>query len=180
MARKGLTQRKRALDVIFEAEQKDILVPGLLRELLAERQEVSTHQVPIQKLGVDLVDLVADHLYEIDGMIDDYSKFGLRRLSSIDRAVLRLGVGEIYYGGTNVAEAIRDYSEIVRELGNDKSIGFITAVFHRTKESLAGETDADTTGSSAPSGVSADSPLSAGSPAESAESASAVSAESAD
>lgn len=174
MARKGLTQRKRALDVIFEAEQKDILVPGLLRELLAERQEVSTHQVPIQKLGVDLVDLVADHLYEIDGMIDDYSKFGLRRLSSIDRAVLRLGVGEIYYGGTNVAEAIRDYSEIVRELGNDKSIGFITAVFHRTKESLTGETKTHDTVPVAPSGVSA------GSPAESAESASAVSAESAD
>lgn len=133
MARKEFTQRRRALDVVFEAEQRDILVPGLLRELLAERRTVSTSQVPIQELGAVLVELVADHLYEIDEMIDSYSKWGLRRLSSIDRTVLRLGIGEIVFAGVPVGEAVSDYSQIIRELGTEKSIGFITAIFNRAK-----------------------------------------------
>lgn len=137
MARHEFTQRRRALDVIFEAEQKDILVPGLLRELLAERRTVSTHQVPIQDLGAEYVDLVAKHLYDVDGMIDDYSKWGLRRLSSLDRAVLRLGLAEICFQNAPVAEIVMDYSDMVRELGNEKSIGFITAIFNRAKDELA-------------------------------------------
>lgn len=134
MARKEFTQRRRALDVIFEAEQKDILVPGLLRELLAERQQVSTSQVPIQELGVSLVDLVANHLYEIDGLIEDYSKWGLRRLSTLDRTILRLGIAEIVYDGANLRDAVSDYTAIVRELGSEKSIGFITAILNRAKQ----------------------------------------------
>lgn len=136
MARHEFTQRKRALDVIFEAEQKDILVPGLLRELLAERTTVSTHQVPIQALGADLVTLVSEHLYDVDDMIETYSKWGLRRLSSVDRAVLRLGLAEICFKSTPVAEAVMDYSDIVRELGSEKSIGFITAIFNRAKDEM--------------------------------------------
>lgn len=134
MARKEFTQRRRALDVIFEAEQKDILVPGLLRELLAERQQVSTSQVPIQELGVSLVNLVANHLYEIDGLIEDYSKWGLRRLSTLDRTILRLGIAEIVFDGANVRDAVSDYTAIVRELGSEKSIGFITAILNRAKQ----------------------------------------------
>ncbi|AZN29263.1 hypothetical protein EJO69_02320 [Flaviflexus salsibiostraticola] len=134
MARKEFTQRRRALDVIFEAEQKDILVPGLLRELLAERQQVSTSQVPIQELGVSLVNLVANHLYEIDGLIEDYSKWGLRRLSTLDRTILRLGIAEIVFDGANVRDAVNDYTAIVRELGSEKSIGFITAILNRAKQ----------------------------------------------
>ncbi|WP_182354725.1 transcription antitermination factor NusB [Flaviflexus huanghaiensis] len=138
MARKEITQRRRALDVIFEAEQKDILVPGLLRELLAERQQVSTSQVPIQKLGVELVTLVADHLYEIDELVDTYSKWGLRRLSSLDRTVLRLGIGEIVFAGADLRETVYDYTAIVRELGTEKSIGFITAILNRAKDEADG------------------------------------------
>lgn len=136
MARHLETQRRRALDVVFEAEQKDILVPGLLRELLAERQEVSTAQVPIQAAGADLVNLVADHLYDLDGMIEDYSAWGLRRLASLDRCVLRLGLAEICFAGLQVAVAVKEYSAIVREVGDEKSIRFITAIFNRAGKEM--------------------------------------------
>lgn len=152
MARHEFTQRRRALDIIFEAEQKDILVPGLLRELLAERRTISTHQVPIQDLGASYVNLVATHLYDVDGMIEDYSKWGLRRLASLDRAVLRLGIAEICFAGTPISEAVIDYSDMVRELGNEKSIGFITAIFNRAKKECETPTNGET---SEDSGVSA-------------------------
>lgn len=136
MARHSVTQRRRALDIVFEADQKEILVPGLLKELLAERQVISTSQVPIQESGVRLVELIADNLYEIDGLIDEYSKWGLRRLALLDRAILRLGLAEICFDGLDIAVAVKEYSEIVRELGDTRSIGFITAIFNKAGEAF--------------------------------------------
>jgi len=159
VARHEFTQRRRALDVIFEAEQKDILVPGLLRELLAERRTVSTHQVPIQDLGADYVNLVAAHLYDVDGMIEEYSKWGLRRLSSLDRAVLRLGLAEICFRGTPVAEAVMDYSDMVRELGSEKSIGFITAIFNRARDEMQKQAEELAVEASDPGSVLTDEPV---------------------
>lgn len=131
MARHLETQRRRALDIVFEAEQKDILVPGLLKELLAERQVLSTAQVPIQPAGARLVELVSNHLYEIDELIEQYSKWGLRRLAALDRAILRLGLAEICFGNLEIGVAVKEYSAIVRELGDERSVGFITAIFNR-------------------------------------------------
>lgn len=131
MARHITTQRHRALDIVFEAESKGILVPGLLRELLAERREISTAQVPIQDTGVRLVELVADHLYDLDEMIDSMSTWGLRRLSLLDRAVLRLGIVELTYQDAKVGDVISDYSDLVRAMGGDKSIPFLTAIFNK-------------------------------------------------
>lgn len=131
MARHLETQRRRALDIVFEAEQKDILVPGLLKELLAERQVLSTAQVPIQPAGARLVELVSDHLYEIDELIEQYSKWGLRRLAALDRAILRLGLAEICFDNLEIGVAVKEYSAIVRELGDERSVGFITAIFNR-------------------------------------------------
>lgn len=134
--RANTTGRRRALDVLFEAEIKDILVPGLLRELLAERQNMSTAQVPIRGAGVELVEQVADHLYELDSLIDHYSTWGLRRLSRLDRSVLRLGIAELRYRGVDVPIVVSEYSGIVREIGSSRSVPFITAIFNRVAEDM--------------------------------------------
>lgn len=142
MARHITTQRHRALDVLFEAEVKGILVPGLLRELLAERRSVSTAQVPIQDVGAQLVTLVADHLYELDETIDTLSKWGLRRLAFLDRNILRLGIAEVQHTDADLAEVIFEYTNLVRDLGGDKSIPFITAIFNRVADrSRSGATE---------------------------------------
>ncbi|MDO5723223.1 MAG: transcription antitermination factor NusB [Flaviflexus sp.] len=134
--RANTTGRRRALDVIFEAEIKGILVPGLLRELLAERQNMSTAQVPIRGAGVELVEVVADHLYELDSLIDHYSTWGLRRLSRVDRAVLRLGIAELRYRGVDVPVVVSEYSGIIREIGSSRSVPFLTAIFNRVAEDM--------------------------------------------
>lgn len=139
--RANTTGRRRALDVIYEAEIKELLVPGLLRELLAERQTLSTAQVPIRGSGIDLVTLVADHLYDLDATIDRYSTWGLRRLSRVDRAVLRLGIAELRFRGVDLPVVISEYSGIVREIGSSRSIPFLTAIFNRVSEDLEAGVD---------------------------------------
>lgn len=144
MARHITTQRHRAIDVLFEAELKGIMVPGLLLELLEERRSVSTAQVPIQDKGAELVRLVADHLYELDETIDTLSTWGLRRLALLDRAILRLGIAEVTYSGGELAEVIHEYSALLRGLGGEKSVPFVTAILNKAAEGSHIESSSET------------------------------------
>ena len=63
------TQRARALDVVFEADEKGLLYPEDLLDLLGERRSVSTAQVPIGDFGCELVKAFADDFDNVDTLI---------------------------------------------------------------------------------------------------------------
>lgn len=81
--------RKRALDVLFEAEQREIAP----LTLLAQRLSHSGTPSPLPQYSVDLVEGVAERLERIDEIIATYSQgWTLDRMAAVDRAALRLGV----------------------------------------------------------------------------------------
>lgn len=121
--------RKRALDVLFEAEQRN-LIP---MNLLAQRLALSGSQTPLPQYSVTLVEGVAEHLERIDEIIATYSQgWTVDRMASVDRAALRIGVYELLWQeDVPDAVAISEAVELVTELSSDEAPSFVNGLLGR-------------------------------------------------
>ena len=124
--------RRRALDLLFEAEQRGVDPAGLLRERLAA--PVTQH--PLPELTATLVRGVVEHADQIDELITTYSQgWSLQRMPAVDRAVLRLGAYEVLFS-EDVPEpvAISEWVAIATELSTDDSPRFVNGLLGRLAE----------------------------------------------
>ena len=84
--------RKRALDVLFEADQRGSDPMSTARE--RSGQALS----PFGEYAFELVDGVTRHRAEIDQILAEYAEgWTLDRMPAVDRAVLRLGTYELLF-----------------------------------------------------------------------------------
>ena len=122
--------RKRAVDLLFEAEARDIDPAELARERieLAETDDTVTRVNPYT---VTILEGVADNLDRIDGTIESYLQdWTLERLPAVDRAILRVGVWELFHAPDDVPPvvAVDQAVELSRQLSTDESPSFINGV----------------------------------------------------
>jgi N utilization substance protein B len=121
--------RKRALDILFEAELRGL--PTLT--LLSERQSVG--DVPVQPYAAELVRGVATHRERIDALISwNLVDWTLERMPAVDRNILRIGVYEILWAddvpdGVAISEAVA----LAQDLSTDNSPSFVNGVLARIK-----------------------------------------------
>ena len=121
--------RKRALDILFEAEMRDRSV----LETLAERRSVD--DPPIGPYTVDLVEGVAANAERLDELLATYSRgWSLDRMPAVDRNVLRLGLWELLYGDVPDVVAISEAVGLAGTLSTDDSAGFVNGVLARVLE----------------------------------------------
>lgn len=128
--------RKRALDVLFEADQKgcgDTAV-GLL-DILEQRKEVTAAQTPLPAYAIEAVQGVAEHIEQIDELLATYSQgWTLARMPGVDRAALRLGTWEILFNDDVDANvAIDEAITIVKALSTDDSANFVNGLLGTIK-----------------------------------------------
>ena len=119
--------RKRALDILFEAELRD--VPVL--DLLAER--IESGRPPVSAYAADLVRGVAAHVARIDELISTYAEgWTLDRMPAVDRNVLRIGVYELL-GVPDVPDgvAISEAVALAGDLSTDASPAFVNGLLAR-------------------------------------------------
>ena len=122
--------RKRALDILFEAEQRGLPV----LELLTERQSLG--ETPVPEYAAELVRGVASHQPEIDNLIAENAvDWTLERMPAVDRNVLRLGVYELLWAddvpdGVAISEAVL----LAQDLSTDASPAFVNGLLARIKD----------------------------------------------
>lgn len=124
--------RKRALDLLFEAEQRQVNVGELLRQRLA----APVTEAPLSEFTGDLVSGVVEHWTQIDELIATYSQgWTLARMPAVDRSILRLGAYEVLYS-TDVPEAvaISEWVGLATELSTDDSPKFVNGLLSRLVE----------------------------------------------
>jgi N utilization substance protein B len=116
--------RKRALDVLFEAEARGV-EPGLVLE-----ERLAVADPPVHEYTWSLVRGVAANATRIDELISSYAKgWSLERMPAVDRNVLRLGIYEILYvDDVPDAVAVSEALSLVRELSTDESPSFVNGV----------------------------------------------------
>jgi N utilization substance protein B len=122
--------RKRALDILFESEQRG-LAPGAT---LPDRQAAASP--PLNPYTVVLVEGVVAHQPEIDALIATYSTaWTLDRMPAVDRILLRLGIYEVLYADeVPAAVAISEAVSLARELSTEESPGFVNGLLARIAE----------------------------------------------
>jgi N utilization substance protein B len=116
--------RKRALDALFESDQRGTDPVATLRE----RSEQAL--APFSEYAFDLVAGVTAHRTEIDQVLATYAEgWTLDRMPAVDRAVLRLGTYELLFApDVPQAVAISEAVELARELSTDASPGFVNGL----------------------------------------------------
>ena len=116
--------RKRALDILFESDQRGLPVA----ETLTARQEASA--APLNPYTVTLVEGVEGHRAEIDEAITTYSAgWPLDRMPAVDRTIIRIGVFELrHVDEVPDAVALSEAVSLARELSTDESPSFVNGV----------------------------------------------------
>ncbi|MEU9885636.1 transcription antitermination factor NusB [Sphaerisporangium album] len=122
--------RRRALDILFEAELRD--EPAA--KVLAERVERA--EPPVNEYTSALVEGVDRHRPRIDELISTYSEgWTLDRMPAVDRNLLRAGTYELLWV-PDVPEAvvISEWVHLASELSTDESPQFVNGLLARFKQ----------------------------------------------
>lgn len=116
--------RKRAVDVLYEADVRS----RDRRALLAER--VADGNPPVPEHSIRLVEGVDEHASRIDTLIDTHaSGWSIDRLPDVDRAILRMAVYELLWAD-DVPDAvvIDEAVELAKTLSTDDSPAYVNGV----------------------------------------------------
>ncbi|MBO3745454.1 transcription antitermination factor NusB [Streptosporangiaceae bacterium NEAU-GS5] len=122
--------RRRALDILFEAEFRG---EDALR-VLAERVERS--EPPVNEYTSSLVEGVVRNSARIDELISTYAEgWTLERMPAVDRNILRAGTYEMLWSD-EVPEGvvISEWVHLAGELSTDESPQFVNGLLARFKQ----------------------------------------------
>ncbi|NHN55022.1 transcription antitermination factor NusB [Calidifontibacter sp. DB0510] len=121
--------RKRALDLLFEAEQRGVNAVTLLDERVA----APVTQAPLPAYTGDLVRGVVEHWAAINEALTTYSRgWTLERMPAVDRGILRLGTFEIVWADEVPDEvAVAEAVALASELSTDESPAFVNGLLSR-------------------------------------------------
>jgi len=123
--------RKRAIDLLFEAEQRQLNA----RDLLKERLAAPVTEAPISEFTADLVMGVVDNGTQINELLRTYSQgWTLERMPAVDRAILRLGAYEVLFAEVPDGVAISEAVALATELSTDDSPKFVNGLLARLAE----------------------------------------------
>jgi N utilization substance protein B len=116
--------RKRALDILFESELREV------DPLTTLEERTAAGDPPVREYTATLVRGVATHASEIDERISANLAPGwiLPRIPRVDRNALRIAVYEMDYGEIPDAVAISEAVQLASELSTDESPAFVNGV----------------------------------------------------
>ena len=119
--------RKRALDVLFEADQRGLDAVSVLAE------RVRRADPPVPEYAVEIVEGVTAHRERIDELLATYAQgWTVDRMPGVDRALLRLSAWELLYNDdVPDAVAIDEAVELARSLSTDESPAFVNGLLAR-------------------------------------------------
>jgi N utilization substance protein B len=128
--------RKRAVDVLYEAGQRDGDVLQTLKDRLAQSDP------PVPEYAVVLVEGVVANRVRIDELLSTYAEeWTLDRMPPVDLAILRLGTFELLWReDVPDAVAVSEAVELASSLSTDESPAFVNGLLARLlmlKPSLA-------------------------------------------
>ena len=111
--------RQRAIEALFEAEQRKVPVA-----------EVFERNPDVNDYAIEIAHLTESNLDRVDEVINTYSKdWPVDRMPAVDRAIVRLGVAElIYKKELDTSVVISEAIEISQSLSTPDSAKFINGL----------------------------------------------------
>lgn len=138
--------RRRAIEILFEADQKGLLRPSRdgdrfraadrLRDLALERAVHSANHTEAPAYAREILAGLADHLAEVDDAIEDYAQeWILARMPAVDRAIARVAVWEIVHNDdVDAPVAVDEAMTLARILSTDDSPRYLGGLLGRVAD----------------------------------------------
>lgn len=134
--------RRRAVEILFEADQRGMLTVAdevsaqALREFGQRRAVFSANHTEAPAYARQIVAGVADHLASIDEAIEGHTQgWSLARMPAVDRAIARVAVWEILYNEEVDAPVAFDEAQtLAKMLSTDDSPRYLGGVLGRIAE----------------------------------------------
>jgi transcription antitermination protein NusB len=124
--------RKRALDVLYEADLRGMPILEVLRAAVARTEPPRPSYLDYT---IRLVEGVAAHQDRIDELIASYAEgWTLERMPPVDRNLARIAVHELLYEDVDDPVAISEAVELAKQLSTDDSPRFLNGVLGRIAE----------------------------------------------
>jgi N utilization substance protein B len=122
--------RKRALDVLYEADLRSLPLAKVLEAYLGRLESPRPEHLPY---AVSLVEGVDRHLSRIDETLSTYAEgWTLDRMPVVDRNLARIAVYELFYvDEIDDPVAITEAVELAKELSTDDSPRFLNGLLGR-------------------------------------------------
>ena len=124
--------RRRALDVLYSADLRDVPTAGVLADTLQRMgSDVPDHMA----YAVELVEGVTANADRIDELISSYAEgWTLDRMPVVDRNLLRIAVYEMLHrDDIDDAVALSEVVELADELSTDGSARFLNGLLDRIR-----------------------------------------------
>jgi len=121
--------RKRAVDLLFEAEARGLTLAEVV-DVRTALSDTNPEVAPLHPYTAAAARGVGEHLAHIDDLISSHLQgWTLDRLPAVDRAILRVAVWELLYAD-DVPEpvAVDEAVELAKGLSTDDSPGFVNGV----------------------------------------------------
>jgi N utilization substance protein B len=125
--------RKRALDVLYEADLRDAPILEMLRAAVARTEPPRPSYLDY---AITLVEGVAAHQDRIDELIGSYAEgWTLERMPPVDRNLARIAVFELLHADDiDDPVAISEAVELAKQLSTEDSPRFLNGVLGRIAE----------------------------------------------
>ena len=122
--------RKRALDVLYEADLRDLPPSEVLRTYLDRIEKPRPDHLDY---AISLVEGVAKNLDRIDELIASYAEgWTIDRMPAVDRNLARIAVFELLYvPDVDDPVAITEAVELAKEMSTDDSPRFLNGLLDR-------------------------------------------------
>ncbi|WP_326600125.1 transcription antitermination factor NusB [Streptomyces sp. NBC_01803] len=127
--------RKRALQILFEADQRDAAPNEVLADWV-RLARTDDRQPPVSEYTRELVEGYAERAERIDELIAQYTVgWPMDRMPAVDRNILRLSAFElIWQDGTPDAVVLDEAVQLAREFSTDDSPAFVNGLLGRLKD----------------------------------------------
>jgi N utilization substance protein B len=124
--------RKRALDILFEADQRGLNAETLLEDRISR----PATQHALNEYTVEIVQGVVARWNQINELLATYSQgWTIDRMPAVDRAILRIGAWEVVYSETVPdVVAISEAVALATTLSTDDSPTFVNGLLARLAE----------------------------------------------
>lgn len=127
--------RKRAFQILFEADQRGVPVQEVLADWIRHARS-DDRQPPVNEYTMELVEGYARYARRIDELIAAYAVgWTLDRMPVVDRNILRLGAYElVWVDATPDAVVIDEAVQLAKEFSTDESPSFVNGLLARFKD----------------------------------------------
>ena len=129
--------RKRALDILFEADSKAVPVSSVLADTVRRREAAG--DPALNPHTIALVEGIASEQRAVDAAIESAAQgWTVARMPAVDRAILRIGAYEILFAGDIPSGvAISEAVELATSLSTDESPAFVNGVLAEVERTRA-------------------------------------------